>query len=113
MPSLIFAFSTNQRMLKTVVSSFFLILFLGFISAPTIIHTIDDTIDISFFYSLSEEEERGHQTIKNFEIISSDFNFTDFLFASKLNSNTIGYNFKKYPKPHLNLISPPPEKNIL
>jgi hypothetical protein len=74
---------------------------------------VDDTVDISFFYSLSEEEERGHQTIKNLEIISSDFNHSDLLFSSKLNSNTIGYNFKKYPKPHLNLISPPPERIIL
>jgi hypothetical protein len=100
-------------MYKTIVSSLFLILFLGFISAPTIIHSIDDTIDISFFYSVSEEEERGHQTIKNFEIITSDFNTSELLFTSKVKVNAIGYNFKTYPKPHLNLISPPPEQYIL
>lgn len=100
-------------MFKTLVSSLFLILFLAFISAPTIIHTIDDTIDISFFYSLSEEEERGHQTVKNFEIITSDFNQSDLIFASKSKSNTIGYQYKTYPKPHLNLVSPPPERHIL
>jgi hypothetical protein len=55
-------------MFKHLVSAFFLILFLAFIAAPTIIHTVDDTIDISSFYSISEEEERGHETIKNFEI---------------------------------------------
>jgi hypothetical protein len=86
---------------------------LGFISAPTIIHSIDDTIDISFFYSVSEEEERGHQTMKNFEIITSDFNTSELLFTSKVKLNAIGYNFKTYPKPHLNLISPPPEQHIL
>lgn len=100
-------------MSKIIVSSFFLLLFSGLISAPTIINIVDDSIDISIFYSLSEEEEKGQPTIKNLEIITSDFNQADLIFASKLNSNTIGYNFKKYPKPHLNLISPPPEQIIL
>lgn len=74
---------------------------------------VDNSIDISIFYSLSEEEEKGHQTIKNVEIIPSDFNHADLLFASKLKSNTTGYKYKTYPKPHLNLISPPPETHIL
>jgi hypothetical protein len=74
---------------------------------------VDDSVDISMFYSLSEEEEKGHETVKNVEIIPSDFNYAYLLFASKLNSNTTGYNYKKYPKPHLNLISPPPEQFIL
>ena len=100
-------------MFKAYVSSLFLILFLGFISAPTIIHTIDDTIDISFFYSITEEEARGHQTVKNFEIITSDFNTAELFFTSKLAVSRIGYNFKTYPKPHLNLISPLPERHIL
>ncbi len=98
---------------KLIASSFFLLLFLGFIVAPTVIHTIDNSIDISFFYSITEEEERGHQTVKNFEVIVSDLNLTEFFCVTKVTSNTIGYEFKKYPKPHLNLISPPPEHHIL
>ena len=98
---------------KIIVSSFFLLLFTALITAPTIILMVDDSVDISMFYSLSEEEEKGHETIKNFQVASSDFNQSDLLFDSKLNSNTIGYQFKKYPKPHLNLISPPPERHIL
>ncbi|MEZ4793412.1 MAG: hypothetical protein R2783_08130 [Gelidibacter sp.] len=100
-------------MYKIIVSSFFLMLFTALISAPTIIHMVDDATDISIFYSLSEEEEKGHPTIKNIEIIPFDFNLADLLFASELNSNTTGYNYKTYPKPHLNLISPPPEPFIL
>ncbi len=100
-------------MSKLIVSSFFLLLFTAFISAPTIILLVDDSLDTSVFYSLSEEEEKGHETIKNIAVTSSDFNHSYFQFASKLNTNTIGYHYKQYPKPHLNLISPPPEHHIL
>ena len=99
-------------MYKAFISSLLLVLFLAFISAPTIIHSIDKTIDVSFFYSITEEEERGHQTVKNFQIVTSDFKAIEFVCTSKP-IDPIGYKFKTYPKPHLNLISPPPEQNIL
>lgn len=100
-------------MSKILVSTFFLLIFTWLIAAPTVISIVDDSVDISIFYSLSEEEEKGHETVKNIDVLSSNYNTSDLLFASKLNSNTIGYNYKTYPKPHLNLISPPPEQNIL
>jgi hypothetical protein len=100
-------------MSKIIVSSFFLLLFTALIAAPTIILVVDDSVDISMFYSLSEEEEKGYETIKSVQVAPSDFNQLDLIFASKLRSDTIGYQFKKYPKPHLNLISPPPERYIL
>ena len=100
-------------MFKIIVSSFFLILFTALISAPTIINMVDDSVDISIFYSLSEEEEKGHQTIKNVEVLNSDYFNSDFFFFFQLKSKTIGYSYKTYPKPHLNLISPPPEVHIL
>jgi hypothetical protein len=88
-------------------------LFLAFISAPTIIHVLDDSQDVSIFYSFSEEEEKGHETFKNIEFLSSEFNNGDIIFSAPLKSNTTGYHYKTYPKPHLNLISPPPEFYIL
>lgn len=97
---------------KIIVSFFFFILFTALISAPTILHAIDDTIDVSIFYSLSEEEEQGHETIKNLEILPSDHTHLDVLFLSNTPMDRIDYCFKKYPKPHLNLISPPPELYI-
>lgn len=103
---------SKTNMSKFVVSTFFLFLFTAFISAPTVLNAIDDTIDISVFYSLSEEEEKGNETIKNFEIITSDLKQADLLISLKSQMSTIGYCYKKYPKPHLNLISPPPEQSI-
>ncbi|MBT8376843.1 MAG: hypothetical protein HKN99_08825 [Winogradskyella sp.] len=80
-------------------------IFMAFIAAPTIIASIDDSVDISLFFSVNEEEESG-----NFKLIFEDK--TDF-FETNCDGNAskslTGYTFKNYPKPHLNLITPPPE----
>jgi len=74
---------------------------------------VDDTIDISFFYSTSEEEEeRGHEKQIDIEILFSNLktNESDLVFTST--ENNLGYCYKNYAKPHLNLISPPPQQNV-
>ncbi|MCF7567340.1 hypothetical protein L3X37_03035 [Sabulilitoribacter arenilitoris] len=100
-------------MYRKVVSTFFLIIFTAFVSGPTIILMVDDTIDVSAFYASSEEEEKGNEKEKDkellfFETLDSDSNIYS-------NRETIGlvYFFKKYSKPHLNLILPPPEHSII
>ncbi|WGD35948.1 hypothetical protein [Olleya sp. YS] len=92
-------------MYKKPISIFFTILFLGIITAPSIIIAMDDSVDISVFYSLSEEEEE----IKNIKLISS-FEDLECDFSEFSNYDLyLGYYYKTYPKPHLNIISPPPE----
>lgn len=81
------------------------ILFMALITAPTIILSLDDTYDVSCFYSINEEEENENLKLV-FEKISLD---PEFLIEDNVNSHLIGYTFKHYPKPHLNLISPPPD----
>lgn len=108
----IFVFD-KKKMLKFTSSIFFTILFMAFISAPSIILLTDNSEDVSIFYSLSEEEEKGHETLKNIEVFNSELSNSEFIFASQLKSKVIGYSYKTYPKPHLNLISPPPEVHIL
>ena len=96
-------------MIKKTVSIFFTVLFVAIISAPSIVVFADDSIDVSILYSLSEEEEET----KNLKIIVSDNNEeTNFLNVSLKFQNS-RYHFKNYPKPHLNLISPPPDHNVL
>lgn len=71
---------------------------------------IDDSIDISFIFDISEEEEeKGKESNKEFEkfIVDLDLEIEDF--RSLECKQHLGYTYKKYPKPHLNLISPPPE----
>ncbi|WP_299249112.1 hypothetical protein [uncultured Lacinutrix sp.] len=92
-------------MLKKHISIFFTILFLAIITAPSIIMILDDTVDISVFYSLSEEEEE----IKHAKLLFSDNEEDLDYLRSILKTNNLCYFFKNYSKPHLNLISPPPD----
>jgi hypothetical protein len=93
---------------KNAIAIFFSILLLALISAPSIIIAIDDSVDISMFYSIAEEEETSKIKIQS----PQDLNHTNNILALD-NLDDIAYFFKKYPKPHLNLISPPPENYIL
>lgn len=98
-----------KQMLKKAISIFFTVLFMGLVSAPTIIVAIDDSIDISVLYSLSEEEEEN----KNLELLvsESDEDSDSLLFSFRLKNS--GYYVDKYPKPHTSLIVPPPEHFVL
>lgn len=100
-------------MSKRIVSLLLSSLFLLFLTAPTVIVMIDDSIDISSFYASSEEEEKGSEKNKEKELLFFELDTTDLDFASSEVENNLGYYFKNYPKPHLNLISPPPEFHIL
>ncbi len=95
-------------MLKQLLSILFGVIFMAFLSAPTIISVIDNSIDVSVFYTSTEEEDKGFEkdTI-DFIFLENTLRETDVL--SKASEDNLRYYFKKYPKPHLNLISPPPE----
>ncbi|MFI0428732.1 hypothetical protein [Mariniflexile sp. HMF6888] len=84
---------------------------MALIVAPSVIVVLDDSIDTSIFYSITEEEENGKtkNLISPFSLQNNDF-LTDFKLKSHL---FFCYHFKNYSKPHLNLISPPPEHIIL
>lgn len=84
-------------------------IFLAFLIAPTIIVIVDDSIDISMFYSTSEEEEKGSEKNKNSETLFSEIDTYGSDFTSNNTENNTGYYFKNYQKPHLNLIFPPPD----
>ena len=95
-------------MFKKTVAIFFTVIFLGIISAPSIIVVIDDSIDISVLYSLSEEEEETN----NLKLVVSEIDEDTSSYLVSLKSEKMGYHFKKYPKPYINLIIPPPEFHI-
>ena len=95
---------------KKVIVAFFTVIFMAFIAAPSIITLLDDSIDTSIFYSLAEEEEeKGSEKDKNIEILFSKTKvFESYSNLDELEDHS-AYFFKKYGKPHLNLISPPPD----
>jgi len=95
-------------MSKKNIAIVFSILFLTFITAPTIIIAVDSSVDVSIFYSVTEEES------ENLKLPFPDNSFSNLITVSTKDSKeNLGYYFKNYPKPHLNLISPPPEQFIL
>ncbi|WP_084399534.1 hypothetical protein [Pseudotamlana agarivorans] len=100
-------------MSRHFVSIVLSVIFLGFITAPTIIQLVDESVDISFFYSYTEEEEKGPTKNVNKEIVvlGDSNNESGFLFSS--NENNMGYVFKNYAKPPINLVSPPPDFYLL
>ncbi|KJD33936.1 hypothetical protein PK35_04150 [Tamlana nanhaiensis] len=96
-------------MTKKTIVIFFSVVLLAFITAPTIIASIDDSIDISMFYNnIAEEEELGKIKLQYNKSSHETLNL-----ASLTSEVQIAYYFKNYPNPHLNLISPPPEQHIL
>jgi hypothetical protein len=96
-------------MSRNLVSIFFLFSFLVFLSAPTVIAMVDDSVDISLFFSLAEEEENGHIKSKNVQdLILENLDFSDFINLKEEKSNLSCY-VENYSKPYLNLISPPPK----
>ena len=77
-------------------------------AAPTIAFIVDKNVDICLVSDINEEE-KGNETFKNIEIIFSDSDSSKDSFLDLKNENLFEYYFKKYSKPHLNLISPPPD----
>lgn len=101
--------------MKNGIAIFFTVLFMAINFAPSILIAFEDSIDISSFadFSENEEEKKEKESEKIFEVFfESHRNASDGFLAFKT-LKQIEYCFKNYPKPHLNLISPPPEQHIL
>ncbi|MFD2543048.1 hypothetical protein ACFSSB_12020 [Lacinutrix gracilariae] len=94
-------------MSKKGVSIVLSVIFILFIATPTIITIVDDTIDVSVVFSVSEEENESY-TVDPPVLFLCD-KTSDFYFDLVSNENNSGYVFKNYPIPHFNLISPPPD----
>ncbi len=78
---------------------------MAMISAPSIIITIDNDIDVSSFYGIGEEEES--ENMKLLYEYTTHISEPDFVNHETV--KLIEYRCPNYPKPHLNLISPPPD----
>ncbi|WP_237275798.1 hypothetical protein [Tenacibaculum ovolyticum] len=100
-------------MSKKVKAIFFSIAFLLFITAPTIITVVDSTIDVSVIFSISEEEEKNNEEGLNIQIYFTPIILNQSqLFLTKIENN-LEFFVKNYTKPHLNIISPPPDFKLI
>lgn len=97
-------------MFKRAIAICLTTIFMALITAPSVIAVLDDSIDTSIFYSMAEEEENGKckSLVSPFSLQTheglTNFSINNFQFYT--------YRFKTYPKPHLNLVSPPPEQYL-
>lgn len=99
-------------MRKKAISIFFLFSFTVFMVAPTVMSVLDSSYDISYFYSLNEEENKSNETLKKFEF--EVFDLERYLITSfKSNEEShSGYYLKNYTTLSLECLSPPPEQNL-
>ena len=99
--------TAKPMILKRTIALLFVMLFTLMICAPTIIISCDDSADISAFFGMNEEEEDTkvlfNKSPEELEDISIDINKKEY----------IVYTAKEYYIPHLNLISPPPERYLI
>ena len=100
-------------MSKRVISILLSEVFVMFIAVPTIVIIVDNTVDVSIVFSASEEEEKGNEKHLDVELLFSNLKDNEVNSTLTSSENNLEYYYKKYPKPHLNLIFPPPEQNIL
>lgn len=85
-------------------------MFLLFLLAPTVIIMIDKSADVSVFYTTNEEEEKkGQEKDIDKELVFCNFLNTASDFDSNETENNLEHFLRKYSKPHLNLIIPPPD----
>lgn len=100
-------------MLKQIISIFFTTLFVLFLMAPTVVAVLDNSVDVSVFFTTSEEEEKGGKKNTEKELLYCDMGNAELGLALDEKENNLEYFQKKYPNPHLKLISPPPKSFIL
>lgn len=94
-------------MSKKTIAIFFTCLFMAFLTAPSIIVAIDDSIDITILFGNPEEEENEKNT--KLEILHLTNTNNREYFITYIDELSLEYRYGQYAIPHLNLISPPPE----
>ena len=81
-------------MSRNTISITLSIIFLLFLVAPTVIAIVDDTVDISAFYTSSEEEDKGLEKNKDIELLFSESNTTELDFVTNKKETNICYHIK-------------------
>jgi len=106
-------FQKPTKVSKKIISLFFSAVFLAFLAMPAIIVMVDGSVDISYFYSVSEEEEKGNEKKLDIKILYSTLKTNSLGLVFTYQNSGFRCFLSKYTKPNLNIISPPPDSYIL
>jgi hypothetical protein len=92
-----------------VLVSFLVFLLFTFLSTPTIISVLDNDVDISYFYTLSEEEESqvSFDEIKSVTLSSQEL--LSFFYNSSVTLNVATVTNLSFTNLAHQIFSPPPE----
>jgi len=85
-----------------------LLIFVVFLSTPTIVGLIEKSCDTSIFYSMSEEEH-AHQKVIKAEV-KSDICFTIAEIPQNTSSLILSENLSKHDNVSSSIFIPPPEQ---
>jgi hypothetical protein len=83
-------------------------IFLSFVSGPTIISLIDDSVDISFAFTVNEEENSSKNLVSFESVIEENYSNHASIEYLKTHEKE-GYSYSKnYHQVYLEVVSPPP-----
>ena len=88
-----------------------LLIFMSFVTLPSIVSNVCKDVDISNVFNFTEEKEEKHKSgiEKNSELNSC---FNDWAFFSLLDENITAEILQKHINSSLEIFLPPPERNI-
>ncbi|WP_396147013.1 hypothetical protein [Flavobacterium sp.] len=90
------------------VARILMVLFIAFLSMPTIVTLIEKNTDVSFFYSFAEEEI--HKDLKEIKAdLKQQFVYPSLDSKIKLNSEIVSENLSHHDNVAEEIFSPPPE----
>ncbi|SDS56538.1 hypothetical protein SAMN05216503_3466 [Polaribacter sp. KT25b] len=95
--------------MKIKIVLFFSILFIGVITAPTVISLVNENQDISIFLSLNEEEEENFEieTFKELKVFPNPYLIIFFKKIQK--RKTVRFSSKDYISVFPKITTPPPK----
>lgn len=99
-------------MFKRLVSTFFFVVFVAFLTGPTILSIIDDGYDVTVFYNLNEEENIQKEIAKHLEVKFLENNYSHLNSVFQEDSDLIVFYQKAYTPLSQENIYPPPEKHL-
>ncbi|GAA4060143.1 hypothetical protein GCM10022389_00490 [Flavobacterium cheonanense] len=90
------------------VARILMVLFIAFLSMPTIVTLIEKNTDVSLFYSFAEEEI--HKDLKEIKVdLKQQFDYHSLDSKIKLNSKIVSENLSHHDNVAEEIFSPPPE----
>ena len=90
------------------VARILMVLFIAFLSMPTIVTLIEKNTDVSLFYSFAEEEI--HKDLKEIKAdLKQQFDYPSLDSKIKLNSKIVSENLSHHDNVAEEIFSPPPE----